>query len=34
MGIGFSVCGARQLSNIPTCCTQETVQRGAQNFSV
>src|SRR5713101_5860745 len=26
--------GSRQLSSIPTCCTQETVQRGAQNFLV
>jgi hypothetical protein len=32
--IGLRVCGARQLSRIPTCCTQDTVQRGAQNFSV
>jgi len=34
VGIGFSVCGARQLSSIPTCCTQETVHFGAQNFEV
>src|SRR5207245_7113913 len=34
IGIGFSVCGARQLSSMPTCCTQETVHIGAQNFSV
>src|SRR6266850_1736327 len=32
--IGFRFCGPRQLSNIPTCCTQETVHRAAQNFSV
>ncbi len=34
IGIGFKFCGPRQLSSIPTCCTQDTVHRGAQNFSV
>src|SRR5882672_5667580 len=34
MGIGFFVCGSRQLSSIATCCTQETVQRGPQYLSV
>src|SRR5882672_6204505 len=34
IGIGFKFCGPRQLSNMPTCCTQETVHRAAQNFSV
>src|SRR6267154_5665890 len=34
IGIGFKFCGSRQLSSIPTCCTQETVHRGAQNFLV
>src|SRR5260370_2510137 len=34
IGIGFRFCGSRQLSSIPTCCTHETVQRGAQNFFV
>ena len=33
-GIGFSVCGDRQLSRIPTCCTQLTVHRGAQPLCV
>jgi hypothetical protein len=28
------VCGERQLSSMATCCTQETVQCGAQGFSV
>src|SRR5437660_8302123 len=34
IGIGCRFCGSRQLSSIPTCCTQETVHRGAQNFLV
>lgn len=34
VGIGFKFCGSRQLSRMPTCCTQETVQRGPQNLSV
>jgi hypothetical protein len=34
IGLGLSDCGSRQLSNIPTCCTQDTVQRGPQDFSV
>src|SRR5712692_2457057 len=34
IGMGFRVCGARQLSRMPTCCTQDTVHFGAQNFSV
>src|SRR5262249_18320154 len=34
MGIGFLVCGSRQLSSMAICCTQETVQRGPQNLSV
>src|SRR5262249_404115 len=34
IGTGLSVCGSRQLSRIPTCCTQETVHRGPQNLSV
>src|SRR5438445_7243492 len=34
MGVGFRFCGSRQLSKIPTCCTHETVHRGAQNFLV
>ena len=34
MGMGFKVCRARQLSSMATCCTQETVQRGAQNLVV
>jgi hypothetical protein len=33
IGFGFNVCFPRQLSNIPTCCTQDTVHFGAQNFS-
>jgi hypothetical protein len=31
---GFSVCGPRQLSTTAICCTQETVQSGAQCFFV
>jgi hypothetical protein len=34
IGIGFKFCGSRQLSSIPICCTQDTVHRGPQNFSV
>ena len=34
IGMGFKFCGSRQLSRIPTCCTQETVHLGAQNFFV
>src|SRR5205814_5135214 len=34
IGIGLRFCGSRQLSSIPTCCTHETVHRGAQNFLV
>ena len=34
IGMGFKVCGPRQLSKIPTCCTHETVHRGPQNLSV
>src|SRR5690242_10535923 len=34
IGIGLKFCRSRQLSSIPTCCTQETVHRGAQNFLV
>ena len=34
IGLGFSVCGSRQLSRMPTCCTHETVHRGPQNLSV
>src|SRR5579859_3672302 len=33
-GMGCSVCGERQLSRIPTCCTQLTVQRGAHPLCV
>src|SRR6267154_117864 len=31
---GVSVCGPRQLSTTAICCTQDTVQRGAQCFFV
>src|SRR5579863_5440246 len=31
---GLSVCGPRQLSTTAICCTQETVQSGAQCFFV
>src|SRR5208283_5773682 len=31
---GCNVCFARQLSNIPTCCTQLTVHRGAHPLCV
>src|SRR5262249_27878377 len=34
VGMGFRVCGSRQLSRIPTCCTHDTVQRGPQYLSV
>src|SRR5262249_39934439 len=34
MGSGFRFCGSRQLSSIPTCCTQDTVHFGPQNLSV
>src|SRR6266403_4903645 len=34
IGIGFFVCGSRQLSSIAICCTHETVHRGAQYLSV
>src|ERR1700740_1454116 len=34
IGMGFSVCGARQLSSMPTCWTQETVHFAAQNLAV
>jgi len=33
IGFGFNVCFPRQLSNIPTCCTHDTVHFGAQYFS-
>ena len=34
IGIGCKVCGDRQLSRIPTCCTQLTVQRDAHPLCV
>ena len=34
IGMGCRVCGDRQLSKIPTCCTQLTVHRGAHPLCV